>query len=242
MLDLHVYKHKYCEIYSPVIVNENSMLNTGHFPKFYSDQFNLTDSNLWLIPTAEVVLSNIVNNKILEKKNMPIKLVSKTLCFRKEKGNYGKKVKGLIRQHQFEKVELVQITSPNTSYYYLEELTNHAETVLQNLNLPYRIIALCSNDTGFTSSKTYDLEVWFPKRKRYIEVSSCSNTESFQSYRMNTKIKNTQTPPHILNGSGLAIGRVLLGLIENYSDNNGNITIPDVLKKYMNGKSIITFF
>lgn len=241
MIDYHVKKHGYIEIYSPLMVNEKSMFNSGHFPKFINEQFNLNNTNLWLIPTSEVILTNIINNKIINQSEIPLKFVSKSSCFRKEKGNYGKKVKGLIRQHQFEKVELVQITDPKKSYEALEEITYHAEKILQNLKLPYRTILLCSNDTGFTSSKTYDIEVWFPKRKRYIEVSSCSNTETFQSYRMNTKIKqkNKLIYPHILNGSGLAIGRILLAIIENYTNEEGNIIVPKVLNKYMPKTKII---
>ncbi len=241
MLDLHVFKHKYTEIYSPLIVNENSMINTGHFPKFYNDQFNINNTNLWLIPTAEVTLSNIIINKKIKKSELPLKFVSKTSCFRKEKGNYGYKIKGLIRQHQFDKVELVQIAAPDKSFLSLEEITFHAETILKNLNLPYRILSLCSGDIGFSSSKTYDIEVWLPKRKMYMEISSCSNTKSFQSKRMNARIiyNNKYEYPHILNGSGLAIGRTLLAIIENYSIENGDILIPNVLSKYMNGKKII---
>lgn len=241
MIDYHIKNHGYTEIYSPLIVNEKSMFNSGHFPKFINDQFNLNNTNLWLIPTSEVILTNIVNNKLINQTELPLKFVSKSSCFRKEKGNYGKKVKGLIRQHQFEKVELVQITEPKKSYNALEEILYHAEKILQNFKLPYRTILLCSNDTGFTSSKTYDIEVWYPKRKAYIEVSSCSNTESFQSFRMNAKIKqkNKFIYPHILNGSGLAIGRILLAIIENYSDDKGNIIIPKVLKKYISNTQMI---
>lgn len=241
MVDLHIYKHSYNEIYSPLIVNDNTMFNSGHFPKFYDDQFNIANTNLWLIPTAEVVLANFVSNSTISLNDLPIKLVSKTPCFRKEKGSYGYKVKGLIRQHQFDKVELVKIVPPENSYDELESLVNNAEVVLQNLNLSYRVICLCTNDTGFTSAKTYDLEVWFPKRNAYIEISSCSNTEIFQSQRMNAKIKRSKQIewPHILNGSGVAIGRLLLAIIENYTTENGDIIIPDVLIKYMNGQNII---
>lgn len=243
MLDKHIFFHGYKEIYSPVLVNSNSMYFSGHFPKFREDQFNIHDSDLWLIPTAEVILTNLVANSHIKYNDLPLKFVSKTLCFRKEKGNYGYLVKGIIRQHQFDKVELVQVVEPNKSYEALEELVFHAESILQDLNLSYRVLSLCSADIGFTSSKTYDIEVWMPKRKIYLEVSSCSNTETFQSRRMNSKIisKNKNFLPHILNGSGLAIGRVLLSIIENYSDSFGNIKIPDVLIKYMNGKSTIIY-
>ena len=245
MLDLHIFEHGYEEIYSPLMVNEKSMFASGHFPKFYDDQFNIANTDLWLIPTSEVVLSNLISQTKIFEKDLPLRYISKTACFRKEKGSYGYKVKGLIRQHQFDKVELLHVVTPAKSYDALEELVYHAEKVLQNLNLPYRVLALCSKDLGFTASKTYDLEVWFPKRKMYVEVSSCSNTESFQSRRMNAKIKNIESNdmyyPHILNGSGLAIGRVLLSIVENYSDKNGNIIIPDVLVQYMNGKTLIEF-
>ncbi|MCB1712007.1 MAG: serine--tRNA ligase [Candidatus Riesia sp.] len=244
MIDLHVHKHGYKEVISPLCVNEKSMYNTGHFPKFYNDQFGLSDTNLWLIPTAEVVLANIFSNSIIIEDELPIKLVSKTECFRKEKGSYGSKVKGLIRQHQFDKVELVSIVKPCESYTLLEELLSHAELVLQNLDLSYRVLSLCSFDTGFTSSKTYDLEVWFPKRKLYVEVASCSNTETFQAYRMGAKYRKLCSSldyTHILNGSGLAVGRVLLAIIENNVDNDGNILIPDVLVKYMNGCRVIKY-
>jgi len=245
MVDLHIFEHNYKEIYSPLIVNETSMFASGHFPKFLDDQFNLSGTNLWLIPTSEVVLSNLIVDTKINILDLPFKFVSKTECFRKEKGAYGYKVKGLIRQHQFDKVELVHVVRPEKSYDALDELVFHAETILQNLNLSYRIVSLCSKDTGFTASKTYDLEVWFPKRKIYIEVSSCSNTETFQARRINAKFKeadsNTWKFPHILNGSGLAIGRILLAVIENYSDKNGNLFIPDVLVRYMNGKNLIEF-
>lgn len=238
MLDLHIFEHGYVEIYSPLMVKEQSMFNSGHFPKFLKDQFSISDSDMWLIPTSEVVLTNIVANTSLSLQDLPLKFVSKTACFRKERGSYGSRVRGLIRQHQFDKVELVNVVLPQNSYAYLEELVYHAEKVLQNLLLPYRVISLCSSDIGFTSSKTYDIEAWFPKRKMYVEVSSCSNTETFQSIRMKSKVFDKNKffcYPHMLNGSGLAIGRVLLCLIENYSEMNGDLVIPDVLVKYMNG-------
>ncbi len=245
MLDLHIFKHGYKEIYSPLMANKESMFATGHFPKFYDDQFSISNTNLWLIPTSEVILSNLIRDLKINITELPFKFVSKTPCFRKEKYSYGYRVKGLIRQHQFDKVELVYITSPDKSYDALDELVSHAEKVLQNLNLSYRVLSLCGSDTGFSSSKTYDLEVWFPKRKVYIEVSSCSNTESFQSRRMNTKFKGEKIGklkyPHILNGSGLAVGRVLLAIIENYTDEYGNLNIPDVLVQYMNGEKLIKF-
>lgn len=188
MLDLHIFEHGYKEIYSPLIVKEQTMINSGQLPKFSKDQFSIMDSDMWLIPTAEVVLTNIVANSNVQLNDLPLKFVSKTACFRKERGSYGSRVRGLIRQHQFDKVELVNIVLPSDSYLYLEELVYQAEKVLQNLFLPYRIISLCSSDVGFSSAKTYDIEAWFPKRKMYIEVSSCSNTETFQSIRMKSKI------------------------------------------------------
>jgi len=178
MLDLHVSNHGYKEIYSPLIVTGNTMFLTGHFPKFTSDQFNISNSDLWLIPTSEIILANIFTDKNISYKNLPLKMVSRTPCFRKEKGNYGYKVKGLIRQHQFEKVELLHITEPQKSYDALDELIFNAEKILQNLGLSYRIICLCDKDIGFTASKTYDIEVWLPKHKMYLEVSSCSNNEN----------------------------------------------------------------
>ncbi len=244
MLDLHIFEHGYKEIYSPLIVKEESMFNSGHFPKFLKEQFSITDADMWLIPTAEVVLTNLVSNSHLDLQNLPLKFVSKTACFRKERGSYGSRVRGLIRQHQFDKVELVNVVLPSNSYIYLEELVYHAEKILQNLFLPYRVISLCSSDVGFTSAKTYDIEAWFPKRKMYVEVSSCSNTETFQSLRMKSKIFDKNKffcYPHMLNGSGLAIGRVLLCLIENYSEVNGDLIVPDVLVKYMNGIDRISF-
>lgn len=244
MLDKHILFGEYEEIYSPLLVNSKSMYYSGHFPKFRDDQFNISDTDLWLIPTSEVVLTNLISNSVIKSDLLPLKFVSKTACFRKEKGSYGYLVKGMIRQHQFDKVELLHIVDPNKSYDSLEELVFNAENILQELDLPYRVLSLCSKDIGFTSAKTYDLEVWMPKRKIYLEVSSCSNTESFQSRRMNAKIQiNTYFSeyPHVLNGSGLAIGRILLAIIENYSDSLGNIHIPAVLIKYMNGKKIINF-
>ncbi len=243
MLDRHVFLCGYEEIYSPLLVNSSSMYYSGHFPKFKDDQFGIADLNLWLIPTGEVVLVNLFSNSRLKYDNLPLKLVSKTSCFRKEKGNYGYIVKGMIRQHQFDKVELVHVVEPSMSYDSLEELVFNAESILRELDLPYRVLSLCSADIGFSSSKTYDLEVWMPKRKVYLEVSSCSNTESFQARRMNAKIQlnGLLDFPHILNGSGLAIGRIVLSIVENYSDSFGNIIVPDVLVKYMNGKKYISF-
>jgi seryl-tRNA synthetase len=234
MLDIHINIHGYKEINPPLMVNETSMFNSGHFPKFFNQQFNIVDKDLWLIPTSEVSLTNMFVKKVLDINNINGKYVSKTVCFRKEKGNYGYNVRGLIRQHQFDKVELLHTSDNKNSYNSLEELLYNSEKILQLLDLPYRIIKLCSGDTGFTSAKTYDIEVWLPKRKIFLEVSSCSNIESFQSVRMNFKYKilNKFFYPHILNGSGLAIGRTLLAIIENYSEINGDVIIPDVLRKY----------
>jgi len=225
------------------MVNERTMFSTGHFPKFKCDQFKIENLDLWLIPTAEVVLSNIVANKVLDLYNLPLKYVSKTSCFRKEKGSYGKLVRGMIRQHQFDKVELVHVVEPSVSYESLDELVIQAEKVLKLLGLSYRVMCLCSKEIGFSSAKTYDLEVWYPYSNRYIEVSSCSNTESFQAIRMNAKYKamnNKKSYVHILNGSGVAIGRILIAIIENYLDFNNKLVIPEVLVKYMNGVKYIS--
>lgn len=243
MVDRHIFLSGYKEIYSPLLVTDRSMFFSGHFPKFKEDQFNVSGTDLWLIPTGEVVLVNLISNFCVSYKSLPLKFVSKTSCFRKEKGSYGYLVKGMIRQHQFDKVELVHIVEPNMSKESLDELVFNAEVILQELDLSYRVLSLCSGDIGFTSEKTYDLEVWLPKRKIYLEVSSCSNTGTFQSRRMNARVNyiNHFEYPHILNGSGLAIGRVVLAIIENYSDSFGQISIPDVLVKYMNGKRYINF-
>ncbi|QQG46946.1 MAG: serine--tRNA ligase [Candidatus Azosocius agrarius] len=242
MLDLHISEHKYIELYVPYLIKKNTLYCTGQLPKFIHDLFNINNSNLWLNPTGEVPLLNIFSNSILDFSNLPIKLICQTTCFRKEAGNYGRDTKGIIRQHQFDKIELINIVDNDNSYSYLEEITSHSEKVLKLLNLPYRIIIPSSKDIGFSSAKTYDIEVWLPGKNEYIEIASCSNTEDFQSRRMKTKYKfnNILKYVHMLNASGLAVGRTLIAILENYQDQNGSIYIPDVLQKYMNNNKIIT--
>jgi len=244
MLDLHTKEHQYEEVYVPYIVNRESLFGTGQLPKFEEDQFNLKgDQGYSLIPTAEVPVTNIVRDVILEADQLPKKFVCHTPCFRSEAGSYGKDTHGMIRHHQFEKVELVQIVKPEKSYEVLEQLTHHAETVLQQLELPYRVVTLCSGDIGFSAAKTYDLEVWLPGQQRYREISSCSNSEAFQARRMQARWRNPDTGKielvHTLNGSGLAVGRTLIAIMENYQDQSGNIKIPTVLQPYFNGKKVL---
>ena len=232
----------YEEYYVPYIVNSESLIGTGQLPKFEDDQFSVGEGK-YLIPTAEVPLTNIFRNEAISVDDIPIKMTAHTPCFRQEAGSYGKDTKGMIRQHQFEKVELVHIVKPEESYQALEELTKNAESILQKLNLPYRVMLLCSGDTGFSAAKTYDLEVWLPSQNTYREISSCSNCESFQSRRMKARYKNSDTKqndyPHTLNGSGLAIGRTLIAVLENYQNEDGSITIPDVLMPYMQNRERI---
>ncbi|MDQ5908134.1 MAG: seryl-tRNA synthetase [Pseudomonadota bacterium] len=240
MLDLHTQEHGYQEIYVPYMVNADSLRGTGQLPKFEADLFKLSgELNYYLIPTAEVPVTNLVRDSITEAERLPLRYVCHTPCFRSEAGSYGKDVRGMIRQHQFEKVELVQIVPPETSYTALEELTRHAETVLQRLELPYRVVALCTGDIGFSSAKTYDLEVWLPGQQKYREISSCSNFEDFQARRMQARWRNPATGKpelvHTLNGSGLAVGRTLVAVMENYQDERGHIRIPEALKSYMGG-------
>ncbi|MBI4356976.1 MAG: serine--tRNA ligase [Gammaproteobacteria bacterium] len=240
MLDVHTKEHGYTEVYVPYLVNENSLFGTGQLPKFESELFKIErDPPYYLIPTAEVPVTNLVRERILEAEALPLKWVSHTPCFRSEAGSYGKDLHGMIRQHQFEKVELVQVVRPEHSYKILEELTSHAETILKKLELPYRVIALCGGDLGFAAAKTYDLEVWLPSQKIYREISSCSNFESFQARRLEARWRETPSAKpdyvHTLNGSGLAVGRTLIALMENYQDQNGNIAIPAVLHPYMKG-------
>lgn len=244
MLDLHIHEHGYEEVYVPYIVNTQSLLGTGQLPKFEADLFRvLGESEYFLIPTAEVPVTNLARDTILEAQSLPRKYVAHTPCFRSEAGSYGKDTRGMIRQHQFEKVELVQLVSAPDSYQALEQLTQHAETVLQRLELPYRVVALCSGDLGFAAAKTYDLEVWLPGQQRYREISSCSNFEDFQARRLQARWRNPQTGKpellHTLNGSGLAVGRTLVAIMENYQDHQGRIHIPPVLKPYMNGLAAI---
>lgn len=244
MLDTHVRSHGYEEMYVPYLVEHSALLGAGQLPKFYEDLFHIQgERKLTLIPTAEVPLTNLVADMILEEKALPLKFVSHTPCFRSEAGSYGKDTKGMIRQHQFDKVELVHIVHPEKSYEALEELRCHAETILELLKLPYRTVALCSGDIGFCATKTYDLEVWLPGQNKYREISSCSNTEAFQARRMGARFRNPKTNKpelvHTLNGSGLAVGRTLVAVMENYQDSEGNIRVPEVLVPYMDEMEVI---
>lgn len=241
MLDVHTGEHGYTEIYSPYLVNAASMMGTGQLPKFEADLFKIPRSDaetLYLIPTAEVPLTNIVRDEILARESLPLKYVCHSPCFRSEAGSYGKDTRGMIRQHQFDKVELVQVVLPEQSPEAHEELTRHAETILEKLGLPYRRIVLCAGDMGFASSKTYDLEVWLPGQDTYREISSCSNFESFQARRMRARYRNEKNRTefvHTLNGSGLAVGRTLVALMENGQQRDGSIVIPEALRPYMGG-------
>ncbi len=244
MLDLHSSEHGYRETYVPFMVNADSLRGTGQLPKFEEDLFTVkSDPPLYLIPTAEVPLTNIVRNEIIDTDQMPLQFVAHTPCFRSEAGSYGKDVRGLIRQHQFEKVELVHVVRPEASDEALEMLVGHAEEVLKRLQLPFRRVLLCSGDTGFSSTKTYDLEVWLPGQQKYREISSCSNFGDFQARRLSARWRNPGGKPelvHTLNGSGVAAGRALVAVMENYQDEAGNIRIPDVLLPYMGGVTVIS--
>jgi seryl-tRNA synthetase len=244
MLDTHSTKHGYTETYVPYLVNADSLRGTGQLPKFGDELFSVSgDSGLFLIPTAEVPVTNIVRDEILDSSCLPLKFVSHTPCFRSEAGSYGKDVRGMIRQHQFEKVELVQIVLPEQSYAALEELTDHAAAVLEALALPFRKVALCTGDLGFSAAKTYDLEVWLPGQGRYREISSCSNFEDFQARRMKARWRNPDTGKpelvHTLNGSGLAVGRTLVAIMENFQNAGGHVGVPEVLRPYMGGQETI---
>jgi seryl-tRNA synthetase len=268
MLDLHTREHGYTEVYVPYLVNADSMRGTGQLPKFEEDLFKIPrqffdddsilkemqgqsvdsvspkfrDSSLYLIPTAEVPVTNIVRDQIVPSVELPLKFVCHTPCFRSEAGSYGKDTRGMIRQHQFDKVELVQIVHPEKSYAMLEELLVHAETVLKRLDIAYRIVTLCTGDMGFSAAKTYDIEVWLPGQKAYREISSCSNFEAFQARRMQARFRNDRNKPelvHTLNGSGLAIGRTLVAVLENYQNQDGSVSIPETLRPYMDGASVI---
>jgi len=244
MLDTHTLEHGYSETYVPFLVNADSLRGTGQLPKFEADLFKVeNDTPFYLIPTAEVPVTNMVRDVIVDAKDMPLKFVSHTPCFRSEAGAYGRDVRGMIRQHQFEKVELVQIVKPEDSAKAHEELTEHAENILKKLKLPYRKVLLCAGDTGFSSAKTYDLEVWLPGQGAYREISSCSNFKDFQARRLQARWRNPETGKpelvHTLNGSGLAAGRTLIAIMENYQDGQGRIRIPDVLLPYMGGLEII---
>jgi len=261
MLDLHTREHGYTEIYAPYLVNADSMRGTGQLPKFERDLFAavpgstfvndavsdpdhaaLMQGKLYLIPTAEVPVTNIVRDQILAVSGLPLKFVCHTPCFRSEAGSYGKDTRGMIRQHQFDKVELVQIVHPERSYGVLEELTGHAETVLQRLELPFRTVTLCIGDIGFAAAKTYDIEVWLPGQKAYREISSCSNFEAFQARRMQARFRNEKHKTefvHTLNGSALAVGRTLVAVIENFQNADGSVSIPEALRPYMGGATVL---
>jgi seryl-tRNA synthetase len=245
MVDLHTRRHAYTEVYVPYLVGRSALIGTGQLPKFEQDLFAVRgESGLFLIPTAEVSVTNLVREQILPAENLPLRLVAHTPSFRSEAGSHGKDTRGMIRQHQFDKVELVQIVRPSESYAALESLTSHAETVLQELALPYRVVALCAGDVGFSSSKTYDLEVWLPSQKHYREISSCSNCEAFQARRMQARWRNPATgkpePVHTLNGSGVAVGRALVAILENYQNQDGSVSIPAALRAYMGGIERLT--
>ena len=244
MLDTHTQQHGYQEVYAPYMVNADSLRGTGQLPKFEEDLFKLSgEQQYYLIPTAEVPVTNIVRDSILEDKELPLKLVCHTPCFRSEAGSYGRDTRGMIRQHQFEKVELVQMVRPQDSMAALEGLTADAEKILQLLELPFRTITLCGGDMGFSSAKTYDIEVWLPAQNAYREISSCSNFKDFQARRLQARWRNPETKKpellHTLNGSGLAVGRTLVAIIENYQNGNGSITVPEVLRNYMGGVAVI---
>ena len=244
MLDVHTREHGYVEVYAPYMVNKDSMFGTGQLPKFEEDLFAIPrgDEKFYLIPTAEVPVTNIVRDEIVELERLPLKFVCHTPCFRSEAGSHGKDTRGMIRQHQFDKVELVQIVHPSRSYELLEELTGHAETILKRLELPYRTVTLCTGDMGFSSAKTYDIEVWLPGQKAYREISSCSNFEAFQARRMQARFRNEKGKPepvHTLNGSGLAVGRTLIAVLENYQNADGSVTVPAALRPYMGGLETI---
>lgn len=240
MLDTQTEKHGYEECYTPYLVNKETLTGTGQLPKFEEDLFGLAhnDIKLYLIPTSEVTLTNTVRDEILLLESLPIKLTAHTPCFRSEAGSYGRDTKGMIRQHQFDKVEMVQIVHPGKSYEVLEEMVGHAENILKALGLPYRVVSLCMGDMGFGAAKTYDLEVWLPAQNTYREISSVSNCEAFQARRLQARFRNENGKPelvHTLNGSGLAVGRTLVAVLENYQNADGSVTVPEVLRPYLNG-------
>ena len=254
MLDVHTQEHGYSETYVPYLVNDRTLFGTGQLPKFATDLFRVVsaidvkatvegEKTLRLIPTSEVSLTNLVADTIVEPKNLPMRLTAHTPCFRSEAGSYGQDTRGMIRQHQFEKVELVHLTSPADSYRELEVLVGNAETILKRLELPYRVVALCGGDVGFSAAKSYDLEVWLPGQDKYREISSCSNCEAFQARRMQARWRNPETgkpePLHTLNGSGLAVGRTLIAVLENNQRADGSIAIPTALRPYMGGAEVI---
>jgi seryl-tRNA synthetase len=244
MLDQHTRENGYTEVLTPYMVNSDSMYGTGQLPKFASDLFKCENTDLWLIPTAEVPVTNLYRDETLEGNRLPISLTAYTPCFRSEAGSYGKDVRGIIRQHQFQKVELVKFAKPEESYEQLEKLTAHAESILQKLGLHYRTMALCSADMGFSSAKTYDIEVWLPGQQLFREISSCSNFEAFQARRANIRFRRDGAKKtelvHTLNGSGLAVGRTWLAIMENYQQEDGSVVIPEALRPYMGGADRIT--
>jgi seryl-tRNA synthetase len=244
MLDTHTQQHGYTEVYSPYIVNPEVLYGTGQLPKFADDMFRVEKGGgenavtQYLISTSEISLTNTVRDSIVDAAALPIKLTAHSPCFRSEAGAYGRDTRGMIRQHQFDKVEMVQIVAPDTSYEALEQMVGHAEAILQKLELPYRVITLCTGDMGFSAAKTYDLEVWLPAQNTYREISSCSNTEAFQARRMQARYRSAQGKPelvHTLNGSGLAVGRTLVAVLENFQNADGSVTVPAVLRPYMGG-------
>ncbi len=245
MLNLHTSEHGYEEVYVPFMVNKDSLKGTGQLPKFEEDLFALKgESEYYLIPTAEVPVTNIARGEIIEAKDMPVKFTAHTPCFRSEAGSYGRDTRGMIRQHQFEKVEMVQLVKPQDSWAALDEIVGHAEAILQKLKLPYRVLNLCGGDTGFSAAKTIDLEVWLPGQQAYREISSISNFQDFQARRMGARWRNPETGKpellHTLNGSGLAIGRTLVAVLENYQQADGSINVPEVLQPYMGGVTVLT--
>jgi seryl-tRNA synthetase len=244
MLDMHTHEHGYREILPPFIVNSASLFGTGQLPKFKEDLFHLEGTDYWLIPTAEVPVTNLYRDEVLEVESLPVKHCAWSACFRSEAGSYGKDTRGIIRQHQFQKVELVKFALPENSYHELESLTHDAEEILQRLELPYRVITLCTGDLGFSSAKTYDLEVWLPAAREYKEISSCSNFEDFQARRANLRFRRGKSGRsellHTLNGSGLAVGRTWVAIIENYQQADGSVIVPTALRPYLDGLERIT--
>ena len=252
MLDVQTQEHGYTECYTPYIVNAATLTGTGQLPKFEHDLFAVKKGGqegedageaLYLIPTSEVSLTNIVRDAILKEAELPLRFTAHTPCFRSEAGSYGKDTRGMIRQHQFDKVEMVQIAHPERSYDALEQMVGHAEAILQKLQLPYRVVLLCTGDMGFAAAKTYDLEVWLPAQNAYREISSCSNCEAFQARRMQARFRNAQNKTelvHTLNGSGLAVGRTLVAVLENYQNADGSVTVPEALRPYLGGMATIT--
>lgn len=244
MLDTHTAEHGYEEVYVPYLVNKDSLFGTGQLPKFEEDLFKLEgEQDYYLIPTSEVPVTNLLRDEIVDESKLPLQFTAHTPCFRSEAGSYGRDTRGLIRQHQFEKVEMLHFVKPDDSWDALERLRGHAEAILQKLELPYRVVSLCSGDTGFSAAKTYDLEVWLPGQQAYREISSCSNTLDFQARRMQARFRNSETGKpellHTLNGSGLAVGRTLVAVVENYQQEDGSIRIPEVLKPYMGGIELL---